>query len=86
MPSVRRVQDYDAVQVLMGWDRDGNLRIIEDSEWEPDFGWKGEPRLICLHVPITARPKKRKPLHLWLDLLSPVPEARAATECESPVS
>jgi hypothetical protein len=80
MPSVRRVQDYDTVLILMGWDKDGNLRITEDGEWEPDFDWKGEPRLICLHVPITARPKKRQPLHLWLDLLSSNPEVRATVE------
>ena len=86
MPSVRRVQDYDTVLILMGWDKDGNLRITEESEWESDFEWKAEPRLICLHVPITARPKKRQPLHLWLDLLNPVPEALVSTECKSSVS
>ena len=80
MPAVRRVQDYDDVQVMIGWDVEGNLRVVEDSEWEQDFHWQ-EYRLVCLHVPITARPKKKKPLHLWLDLLAPASEAGVSTEC-----
>lgn len=82
MPAVRRIQDYDHVQVLIGWDVEGNLRVVEDSEWEQDFHWKADPRLVCFHVPVTARPKKKKPLHLWLDLLTTTPEAGVSTECQ----
>jgi hypothetical protein len=82
MPAVRRVRDYDDVQVLIGWDVEGNLRVTEETEWEQDFHWKAEPRLVCFHVPVTARPKKKEPLHLWLDLLAPALEVGVSAECK----
>jgi hypothetical protein len=75
MSRVKRVADHDTVLIWIGWDQDGHLRVIEDSEWETDFMWRGEARLICVHVPVSARPKQRKPLHLYLDLVKLEKEA-----------
>lgn len=53
-------EDYDSVLALIGWDRDGKLRIAEDSEWEEDIEWMGEPMNVRLHLPKARHPNRRE--------------------------
>jgi hypothetical protein len=61
--------DYDAVEVLLGYDEDGVLHAIEDCEWEEPFAWAADPVRIELRVPASARPERRgkkTPIVIWL--------------------
>lgn len=57
---------YATVRVLVGWDLDNNLRVIEDDEWGADshgFQWKGAPERRILKHPLMFHPnwKEKKP-------------------------
>jgi hypothetical protein len=72
-------ENYAMVFGWIGWDTDGNLRIAEDSEWDSEddrgFAWDGEPKSICLKMPLSAHPslqtpKKKTSQVIYVDFLS----------------
>lgn len=61
--------EYDAIEILVGYDEDGVLHAIEDSEWEEPFAWAADPVRVELRTPVSARPEnrcKKPPIVLWL--------------------
>jgi hypothetical protein len=57
---VKKAEEYDSVLALIGYDTDGNVRIVEDDGWiEQAIPWAADPSRIELRLPAAARPENR---------------------------
>ena len=71
MSAAKKNAEYDAVPALIGYDRDGSLRIAEaDGWWEQAITWAADPIRVLIQMPILARPEHRPKKQALLITLS----------------